>query len=147
MGGGRFVPGNKPWPYHHVIFSHDESSRDALTKENVIFNDESSDLSAFTLQESMRDIIHGSRFSMSQYSSRRDSREEEEEEEGNGYGWKREESSPDSEQGKTNKPPAPVGFWHSGLRSVRKQVYLEWGRTSKPREPISQKTLLTFVQR
>ena len=146
MGGGRLVPGNKPWPYHHAIFTHDESSRDALTKENVLFNDESSDLSAFTLQESMRDIIHGSRFSMSQYSGRRDSREEEEEER-DGSGWKREESSPDSEQGKTNKPPAPVGFWHSGLRSTRKQVYLGWGKTSKNERAHCPEDVLTFVQR
>ena len=126
MGGGQLVPGYKPRPYRHLISKHDDStsgSKDALTKE-IVDDDKCSDLSAFTLQESMRDLINNSRFSMSQYSVDDDSREEE-------RSWKREESSPDSEQGKTDTPPAPVGFWNSGLKSARKTVCLEWVRMSE----------------
>ena len=141
MGGGSFIPGNRPRPYRHVITTHDESSRDALTKETDIRNHKSFDLSDFTLQESMRDIINGSRFSMSQYSGHRDSTEEE-----NERPWKREDSSPDSEQGKPEQRPTPVGFWHSGLKNTRRKVYLEWGKTSERRAPVFVEDVLTFLQ-
>ena len=138
MGGGRFIPGlnghtgskhGKPKPYHHFVTSHDDNSKDALAKETLL-DDFSSDLSEFTLQESMRDLINNSRFSMSQHSDYRNSNEEERED----RGWKREDSSPDShdsEKGKPVTPPAPVGFWDSRLKSTRRAVYIQWGKTSK----------------
>ena len=148
MGGGRFIPGlnghtgskhgkpKSPAPYHHFVTSHNDNSRDALAKETLL-DDFSSDLSEFTLQESMRDLINNSRFSMSQHSDYRNSSEEERED--RGWRRKREDSSSDShdsEKGTPDTPPpAPVGFWDSRLKSTRRAVYLQWGKTSEDNSP------------